>query len=388
MQGGIRRLPTLRGITWNHTRGYTPLSATAQRFGELDDRVIIEWEKRSLQQFADYSIGDLAKRFDLIVLDHPWMGHAANKDVLVPLDQVMSASFLSGLSENSVGLSYQSYRMNHHQYAVPIDAATPVAAYRVDSLQRVNASVPETWDDVLNLARRGLVLFPAIAIDSLMNFYMLCCTLGEEPFHADDKVISHNVGRLALDALRELASYCSPEIFHSNPIAVYEKLAGDGEWAYCPFAYGYSNYAREGYGKHVVRFTDLVRVDGRKLISTLGGTGLAISTNSPHIDTAVRYVQYVSGEECQRTLYVENGGQPGHRAAWLDRRANQLTHDFFQDTLPAFERAYLRPRYDGYLVFQDQAGDFVRSYMKDGGEPEDVLFKLDELYLRSKGGKE
>ncbi|MBW7895866.1 MAG: carbohydrate ABC transporter substrate-binding protein, partial [Opitutaceae bacterium] len=50
----------LRGIAWNHSRGFTPMVATAQRYGELHPHVEITWEKRSLQAFADAPIEKLA----------------------------------------------------------------------------------------------------------------------------------------------------------------------------------------------------------------------------------------------------------------------------------------------------------------------------------------
>jgi multiple sugar transport system substrate-binding protein len=55
----------LRGITWNHTRGYLPMVATAQRFAETHPGVEIIWEKRSLQAFADRDITELAQQYDL-----------------------------------------------------------------------------------------------------------------------------------------------------------------------------------------------------------------------------------------------------------------------------------------------------------------------------------
>ena len=54
----------LKGITWNHSRGFTSMVATAQRFSELNPNVEITWEKRSLQAFADEPINELAKRYD------------------------------------------------------------------------------------------------------------------------------------------------------------------------------------------------------------------------------------------------------------------------------------------------------------------------------------
>ena len=47
----------IKGITWGHSRGYTPLMAAAQRWNELHPDTSITWEKRSLQQFADFQIG-------------------------------------------------------------------------------------------------------------------------------------------------------------------------------------------------------------------------------------------------------------------------------------------------------------------------------------------
>ena len=67
----------LRGITWNHTRGLVPMVAAAQRFEELHGDVSISWEKRSLQEFADQPLDELGRRYDLLVIDHPWAGFAA-----------------------------------------------------------------------------------------------------------------------------------------------------------------------------------------------------------------------------------------------------------------------------------------------------------------------
>src|SRR5688500_10341947 len=45
---------TLKGITWGHSRGITPLLAAAQRYSELHPEIEITWSKRTLQAFADY----------------------------------------------------------------------------------------------------------------------------------------------------------------------------------------------------------------------------------------------------------------------------------------------------------------------------------------------
>jgi multiple sugar transport system substrate-binding protein len=378
---------TLTGITWNHTRGFLPLVATAQRFSELHPDVTIEWQKRSLQEFADAPIERLAERFDLLIIDHPFAGYAATHPVLLPLDELLPPAFLADQAANSVGASHASYALGEHQWALAIDAATPVSSYRPDLLERYSVQPPATWEDLLALARRSLVALPAIPIDSLMNFYMLCIAIGEPPFSSTEQVVSRDTGVAALEMLRELVGLCAPACLERNPIATYEALTGGDDLVYCPFAYGYSNYARAEYTTRPLRFGGLVRLGDRPLRSTLGGTGLAISASCQHAQVALEYAQFVASPACQRGMYALSGGQPGHRLAWLDPALNQLSGDFFLDTLPTLDDAYLRPRYPGYIPFQDHAGPIVQRYLRAGGDPRAALVELEELYRDSVKGR-
>ena len=139
----------LKGITWGHSRGLTPLVAAAQRWSELYPDVSISWEKRSLQQFADYPIEKLTEEYDLLIIDHPWVGKAASLGCVLPLDNYLSETYLNEQAESSVGYSHHSYHYDGHQWALAIDAATPAASCRADLLQEAGVRIPETWDEVL-----------------------------------------------------------------------------------------------------------------------------------------------------------------------------------------------------------------------------------------------
>lgn len=373
----------LKGITWNHTRGLLPMVATAQRFTELHPNVEITWEKRSLQEFADASIEDLAKRFDLLVIDHPWTGFGAHTNAILPLSDHLSAEYIKDQELNTVGRSYESYVFSNKLWALPIDAATPVAAARLDILEKKGLKVPQTYDDLLALAKKGLVAFAGIPVDVLMSFYQYCCSLGEAPFQSEEKVISTETGKKALQMFRELAQLIDPANFNRNPIQVYEAMVNSDAIAYCPFAYGYSNYSRTGYSKNLLHFYDLVRLNNNPMISSLGGTGLAVSSFSKNIPEAIQYAEFTGSSQVQQNIFADNGGQPGHLQAWKSDRINALTHDYFKNTLPALERAFLRPRYAGHMYFQDHAGDVVRDYLMNGGDEELVLEVLNSLYAKS-----
>lgn len=375
----------LSGITWDHARGYDPMIATGAAFHREHPQVEIVWEKRVLQEFAYEPLDRLAARFDLLIMDHPWLGGAVKHNCLLPLDAYLDADYLEDQAANSVGPSYASYSWQGRQYALAVDTATPVAAWRPDQL----AAPPATWEELLDLAREGRVALPAMPVDCMMHFYMLCCALGREPFPDEETVIDARIGAEALETLRELAGWCKPEMFGLNPFQVYERMLASGPEVYCPFGYGYSNYARPRLGGPVLRFGEMVTSkDGKLLRTTLGGTGLAVSTRCREIDAAMEYVRYVASGPCQRGLYVESGGQPGHRSAWLDGGVNARCGDFFRATLPALDRAWLRPRYAGHLAFQDQAGDLVHAFMREGGDPKRTLGRMREIYLHTREGTE
>lgn len=374
----------LKGITWNHSRGIAALQAASQRFSELHP-VDIEWRKRSLQEFADASIEELTKQYDLLIIDHPWVGCAAATQCVLPLEQYLPAGYLADQQRNSVGGSHESYYYGSHQWALAIDAATQVASYRPDLLGKRNIPVPRTWQDVLALAREKKLAVPSIPIDLLMCFYMFCIAHGTAPFLQEDEVIDKETGLLALNTMQELWSLVDEPLFFKNPIAVAELMTSTDDYWYCPFAYGYSNYSRKGYSRHLLQYTDLVSFQpGQPLRSTVGGTGLALSACTRHSDWALQFAAWVVSPQIQSTLYMQCGGQPGHRQAWISEDANRLCGDFFSNTMATISRGYIRPRYHGYLYFQDHAGIPLQQYLMGAGSAADVLAEMNLLYRKSK----
>lgn len=378
-------MKTIKGITWGHSRGYVPMVATAQRFQEMHPEVKITWEIRTLQQFADMPLETLAKKYDLMVIDHPHAGVAAQEQLLTPLNNVLPEAFLLDQQEQQVGRSYDSYVMDGHLWALPIDAATPVASWRQDAFNAKGLAVPHTWTALLDLARQGLVAMPGIPLDSLMNFYMLCLNKDASLFASEDTLVNQETGIWALETLKELVSLCDPKILDCNPIRICEILASNDEpEIYCPFAYGYSNYSREGYAENTLTYGAIV--DGpalKPMQTTLGGAGLAISKFSDAQEICAAYAHYVASESTQKALYFENGGQPGHRKAWTNERVNARSNGFFRNTLADLDKSYLRPRYWGYMHFQDHAGDPVHAYLKGNATAEEALLKMEGFYRAS-----
>jgi multiple sugar transport system substrate-binding protein len=246
-------------------------------------------------------------------------------------------------------------------------------------MQRLGVEVPGTWSELLALARRGVVAVPAIPVDSLMNLYMLWLDEGDVPGAQAETIGQRDAGIAALESLLELVSACDAACLTRNPIQIYEAMTSGDEIAYVPFAYGYSNYARPGYARKPLRFGGLVK--RRSILrSTLGGAGMAISAQCAHPHVAADYLSWVMSAQVQEGLFTNAGGQPGHRAAWIAAEPNRISNNYFADTLPTLDAAWVRPRFPGYIEFQGVAGDAVHACLKREATVAATYDRLDQLY--------
>jgi hypothetical protein len=51
----------LKGITWDHARGYDPLIASSELYFK-EKGIQVDWQKRSLTNFGDQSLEELSKQ--------------------------------------------------------------------------------------------------------------------------------------------------------------------------------------------------------------------------------------------------------------------------------------------------------------------------------------
>ena len=344
----------------------------------------ILWEKRSLHEFGHAGLSELAQSYDLLVVDHPMMGDAAAEGALVDLRPLLKNEEWKDLESDSAGASFGSYLYDGKLYALPIDAAAPAASLRPDLFAATGYPEPAGWSEMLELARHGLVRMPGFPADLFLNFMGICVSHGSSVATGAETLFDRSIALQALEELRELASWMPEEIYQWNPIALYERMSSTDEFAYCPFAYTYSNYSRAGFAAKHLRFADPVPLAGGAPVHTvLGGTGVAISDACSSIDLALEYSLYVASRICQNTLYGVCGGQPARLSAWENDELNRLTDGFFKRTLASIQRAHVRPRYSGYVQLQEQAGAPIAQYLREGGSAAPALDNVDALYRAS-----
>ena len=184
--------------------------------------------------------------------------------------------------------------------------------------------------------------------------------------------------------MKEVSNELIKDCFTMDPIQTAELMTETNDFYYCPYIYGFSNYSRKNYRKNILKYIDVMDLSGKGPAGThLGGTGIAVSNVSKNKDLAIEYAFWIAGAECQKSLFYESGGQPGNSKAWENEKINLETNDFFKATRKTLNLAWVRPRHNGYMEFQDKSGDLINEYLQSEIRPESVCEKLSDMYNAS-----
>ena len=95
------------------------------------------------------------------------------------------------------------------------------------------------------------------------------------------------------------------------------------------------------------------------------------------------FALWVAGAEAQRGPYAAAGGQPGNAAAWQDGAVNETAGDFYRATRATMEGAWVRPRHDGYIAFQDRGAARIIEGVRGGEAAASVIRDLNRMYAAS-----
>ena len=366
-----------RGITWNHPRGYRALEEATKIWCERGVR--IQWDKQPLECFESASIEELCAVYDLVVFDHPHVGEAAGFDCLSPLEEWLPDDEFRTVREKSIGPAFASYCYAGKHWALPLDAATQVVAYRPDLLG--GEKPPCTWSDLRAFAEHFPMGLSLAGPHALLSFFSICVAYGEPPL-SRGSLISREVGIAVLELMSCLFKSMAPSALELNPIGILEEMSRTNRLACCPLIYGYVNYAASNDpSRHAVKFANapIVLQIGRPG-STLGGAGIGMSRMTKISEGLVAYLTWLLNEQTQTEFLPAFDGQPSLLPAWIDPGVNRCWNDFYQDTAETVKQAWVRPRYPGYVQFQNEGSEILRRCLCDKISAPEILLKLEDSF--------
>jgi multiple sugar transport system substrate-binding protein len=339
----------LKGMTWDHVRGHDCLVHSNDLLIHKCG-ISVTWDARSLLAFGDQHISEFYDDYDLMIIDHPHVPDAVHADAVIPFEDLVTPTQLDLLEATSVGESHDSYLYKGKHWALAIDTAAQVSAFRPDKADRS----PVFWYEVFELAKQKQLLWAHKPVDAFSTFATLMAQK-DAPLEGNAHFINQETALDVLEFMVELASLVPDFCATSNPIDIAEVLSGGDDFAYGVCMYGYSNYSREGFRKNTLIYDDLPSFDGKATGSQLGGAGIAVSSKSKNPKAAAEAAMLLSLPEIQATTYGLGGGQPGNLIAWKDNVLNGVSHNFFRNTLRTLENAWVRPRVLGWPDVQYQS---------------------------------
>ena len=384
----------LVGITWDHPRGYAALAELERLDATADTRygavpAPVTWDRQSLSGFESRPIADLARRYDLLIVDHPGLGAATA--ALHPLEELFSPSELAAWADTVVGPSFGAYRYADHQWAMPLDAAAQICMIRPDLMD--GRPTPATWHEVAAAARELPVALVLGGPHAMLTLLAICAAQGEPPVaetgggspagdFAEDQT-SREAVLAALDLLADVSAHIDLAVAAGNPIGVFEAMAAGDPAACCPLAYGYVTYSEPGRRPHRLTACDAPAWQpGGRPGSVLGGTGVAVSRRlgGEAVPVAKAHVRRLLAEPVQAELVPQAGGQPTLRMAWESDAVNASCDGFYRHTRRTLEQAWVRPRFPGWIAFQDQGSAVIRGGLRRRNVSTQILRQLQQTF--------
>lgn len=351
----------LKGITWDHPRGYDSIVAATEVFHQMTHDIKVEWQVRSLKEFGDLPIEGLCDQFDLLMIDHPFVGEAHVNELLIPMEELLTREFLHEQSNKHIGESYSSYTYKNTQYALPIDAAAQFSAFNCNVLS--DQSIPMDWDEYLDMMLdpdfRKKVLWPLCPTDLWCSFLTLSSQIAETKNRTvfDENGLQKEVTHQALDFLRQATQGIPEHCWSMNPIEVLEHIDGSAEYAFAPLLFGYSNYGR--IDQNTIVFTEALNFEQKSPSAIMGGVGIAVSSKTTHRIQIAEYLKFIMQDEILSGVYFDAGGQPSLTSVWESTNHNKASADFFRNTESTMKNAYIRPTIPGFNDFQEKASQFL-----------------------------
>jgi len=329
-------------MTWDHPRALDSLVASNDIL-KSSLGMSISWDARSLLAFGNQHISEFYKDYDLMIIDHPHVPDAVHASAVLPFEEILCAEELALLARTSVGPSHESYLYQGKHWALAIDTAAQVSAFRPD----MSDASPVFWSDVFDLARKKKLLWPFAPVDAYSTFATLMAQKGA-PLASGKDFIEEDTALEVLSMMVELASLVPEFCSRSNPIDIAEELSSGDTYSHGICLYGYSNYSHAGFRKHRLVYEDVPSFDGLASGSQIGGAGIAISSSTSNPAAAAQASLKLSLPEIQSTTYGLSGGQPGNLIAWKNHRLNEVAASFYSNTLRTLERSWVRPRVLGW----------------------------------------
>lgn len=394
----MRDSVTLVGATWQHQRGYRPLYATAAAYSQVRPGVRIAWESFEWDELLEVQRKELlanSGKYDLLMIDHPWLGEYVSKDWLIPVHDVFDAPTVREIQDDTPTKVLESYLFNGRLWALPFDASTQVFYYRRDVLENIGQQVPQDFDALQEIAQLihnppsmygiGLPLRSFHAFDVFLSVFT---AFGGQLFDEEGRwLYSSEPGEQALLTLSSMLKFSHPRSLAWGPWQSGNAIENGGTICFAPINYGYISFRSDCRQSSQVGVTMVPKVrETQKRSSVLGGVGLAVAKATAHPKECADYCKFSMDRSVIEKFIATSCWQPGRKSILTNNRWDEFSGGFFGTLMHSIEFSYLRPRFDGWQTVEVECGEVISRFLRGEISSRQVLKAMDEVGERLTNG--
>ena len=314
-------------------------------------------------QFYAINLQARSAAFDVLAVDIIWVAGFARAGWLRELGALEPGAFFDGPAE--------AVTWEGKAYALPWFVDAGLLYYRKDLLEKYGLAPPETWHDLVGVAREVAGRVPGMHgfVWQGKQYEGLVCN-ALEYLHSNGGAVLAD-GRVVLDSPqnREALALMTDLVhrYRVTPASVTtateepsRHLFGQGRALFLrnwPYAWrAFQDPSSRVHGK--VGIAELPRFPDGRSAPTLGGWQLAVNAASLHQEESKALVKFLTGEKAQRRLAVAYGFQPARPALYRDAEL-LATQPFVGRLARVFAAARPRPVTPQYVrVSQVLQSDF------------------------------
>jgi multiple sugar transport system substrate-binding protein len=323
---------------------------------------------------------------DVMSIDVIWPAPMVAAGWLAPLDQWFAsdkrADFLPGaIKANTIGGKI---------YGVPWFTDAGMFYYRKDLLEKHNAKVPTTWDEMIATAQRivqaennpqlGGFLFQGARIEALANFFFeVLWSNGGDILDASGKVVLDNgKGLQALNFMLDLVRRhrVTPPGVTTLPTDDTRAAFQDGRFVFLRnWTYAYALFQGEGSrvaGK--VGIAPLPRGSAGSA-STLGGWQLAVSAFSRNKEASYRFVEFMTGTVAEKSMALQLSTVPTRKDTFGDALVKEKA-PHYPDMLKVALNARPRPQIADYPRLSSIVQTNLHAALTNQASAEDAVTRM------------
>jgi multiple sugar transport system substrate-binding protein len=305
--------------------------------------------------------------FDLVLMDVTWMPKLAGAGWLLPLGEGLEAETAALLPAAVAAGRYRG-----RLYRVPTRTDVGVLYYRRDWLEEAGVPPPETFEDLVRVARtlqsppdRWGFVWQGSQYEGLVCAFLEVLH-GHGGFWVDAETLAVGLDEPPAVAAVEFLRSCRADPAISPPgVTTYKeeqsrRLFQDGRAVFLrnwPYVWRLAHAPGSPLAGRVgVR--SMVHLPGISGAGTLGGWGLGISRFSRHPDLASEFIRYAVSLPGQRTICLRSGYAPSRLEAYEDKEL-VAANAFLGTLLRIHAQAVPRPAIPRYA----QASDILQRHL-------------------------